>query len=156
MGNAWNSVKNFIFGEPLESWPEMASAVASRQIHEPERMKGVNVDLVSPMERMLYNLMGNSVYGAYNPITGKLKVDRKNIEKDKMTNDSSFIQTLLEHELTHADQKRKHGRMGSYMKTVKSMAQPYEQRPLEREALDAEGTTWRKYRTQDISLPRGK
>lgn len=147
-----NQLKTLVLGEPLESWPELATAVATREATEPDRMKGVKVEILSPFERLLYKLGGNSIYGAYSPLTGKLKVDRKNIEGDQMTADRSFLQTLLEHELTHADQTKRHGRLGSMFKTVKSAGLDYDQRPLEREALDAEQNTWRKHRTGDIQL----
>jgi hypothetical protein len=152
--DALAGAKNYVAGEPLESWPELASAVATREVTEPDRMKGVKVQPLSGFERLLYKLGGNSIYAAYSPLTGKLKVDRENIERDKMTNDSSFMQTLLEHELTHADQAKRHGRIGSMLKTVQSAGQEYANRPLEREALDAEGNTWRKYKTHDIDLKR--
>lgn len=120
-----------------KEWPELAESWRRQEIGMPRETTLTN--RIRPMNRLEKFLTGNATALA-NP-WGTIAVNRENVTQDRNLDDT------LVHELTHMGQKSR-GLIGF----LKSKTTPWEQRPEEIEAMEAE-RNWVRPRTTDIELP---
>ncbi len=121
----------------------MEQALATRGSLEPQRLQGVSV---KPMGLMKM-LFPENVLAGFNPIFNGIRY------RENATADRGEIEDILEHELTHADQRRREGLLGSIATSLSSMLTPYRERPHEKEAYATSGRAHTKYRLNDVQLP---
>lgn len=127
----------------------MEQAIATRQALEPQRTAGVSsfgpFSALSAIVRSMSGREGTPI-AAFSPLTRRL-------EYNPALSDREEIEATLEHELTHADQRRKRGLFGSILDTIMGGGQSYEDRPYEKEAFASEKNVGKKYRLTDVNLP---
>ena len=73
----------------------------------------------------------NALYGMYNPFTGKVEMN------PSLVGSPDYEDTLV-HELTHAKQRKQQGFFGNMMSIISGEGEPYNRRPSELEAYQAE------------------
>ena len=127
---------------PDQEFSTMEQALATRGSLEPQRMAGVSV---KPMGLLKMIVPENALAG-FNPIFNGIRY-RENVSTDR-----GQIEDILEHELTHADQRRREGLLGSILTSIRSMGTPYRERAHEKEAYDTSGRVHTKYRLNDVQL----
>ena len=112
-----------------KDWPELANEWASAEVNMPKETSMVNrVGPMGPVERFL---TGNA--------TGRSNLGNISINRQNVTEDNNLRDTLV-HELTHVGQPSRG--LVQYMKDIFT---PYEERPVEKEALTAEQNyKWKK------------
>jgi len=131
-----------ILGGPISEstqneWPELAKEWASAEVNMPKETS--MVDRVGPMGPVEQKLTGGA--------TGRTNFGSMSINRDAVTLDNTLRDTLV-HELTHAAQP--HPGLIDY---IKNLATPWEKRPEEQEAIQAEQTyPWKKVQS-DRQLP---
>lgn len=74
---------------------------------------------------------GNTLTGVYNPFTGS-------VEADPSSMGSQDYEDVLAHELTHAKQRNEEGLLSTLYSTFTGEGEPYNRRPSELEAYQAE------------------
>jgi hypothetical protein len=136
-----------ILGGPIsestqEEWPELAKEWASAEVNMPRETS--QVDRVGPMGSIERKLTKDA--------TGRTNLGRISINRQAVTEDDNLRDTLV-HELTHAGQKPR-----GLVEYMKSIMTPYEQRPEEQEAFEAEQNyPWKKVqRDRQLRSESGK
>lgn len=120
-------------------WPELAKAWADQELRMPRETTLTN--RIRPMNRLEKFLSGNQGQAVTYPLTRTIKVNRDVVTQDKNLED------VLVHELTHVGQKPR-GLFGM----AKNLYTPWEKRPEEIEAMEAE-RKWNRPIGRDIELP---
>lgn len=124
---------------PSGKWTKLEEAWAGRQVNQPKETKGVNVRPTNKLENFWLNNVAGGV-SAVNYPWGTIAVNRKVVEEDNNLEDT------LTHELTHRNQ-------GFRPKTrISDLFKSWENRILEKEAIESESKYKYKPRGRDIHL----
>lgn len=128
-----------------QEFSAIEQALATRGSLEPERMKGISVKPMGFIERMLFP---KDALAGFNPLFNTLRYRKEGVAGM----DRAGIEDVLEHELTHADQRRREGFLGSLLTSAHAMMTPYRERPHEKEAYATAGRSHTKVRNEDVRL----
>lgn len=129
-----------------DQFSTIEQALATRGSLEPERLKGVSV---GPMGGLMKLLVPDTALAGFNPLFNTLRYRKEGVEGM----DRAGVEDVLEHELTHADQRRREGFLGSLLSSARSLMTPYREREHEKEAYATSGRAHTKYRLNDVQLP---
>jgi len=126
-----------MLGSDKSEWPELDKQFASAQINMPKESEGITARPMNRLERFASSLFPGGV-SAMN-YSNTIALNRQAMEQDNNLRDT------LVHELTHS----KHNKEPiDFIGKFKSLALPWDKRPEEIEANEAERTySWKQARS---------